>query len=315
MIIQGDARAIPLADESVNCCVTSPPYWGLRDYGTATQIGLEKTPDEYVANMVAMFREVRRVLRADGTLWLNLGDTYVHSGSGPPGTTSKTNSVTNVAQFIGRQSHDAELPPKSLVGIPWRVALALQADGWILRSDIIWAKPNPMPESVRDRPTKSHEHLFMLAKSTRYYFNQEAVRENYAREYKDGPGFGGFANRENTKSAALTRAMPNLNRTGIGPNAKVGNGRNIRDVWTIATQPYPGAHFAVMPPKLVEPCIKAGCPEGGLVLDPFMGAGTVGLVADRLRRRWVGLELSAEYARMARDRIRDDCPLFAGVGA
>ncbi len=308
MILRGDARAIPLADESVNCVVTSPPYWGLRDYGEQGQLGLEPTPEEYVTAMVGVFREVWRVLRADGTLWLNLGDSYIGNAS-PGGEDTRTCGTPNARDTVPSKTG---LPAKNLVGIPWRVAFALQADGWILRSDIIWAKKNPMPESVRDRPTKSHEHLFLLAKSPRYYWDQDAVREP-ALQPIGVPRQTGQGKRKNADPGA-GRYQNNLSKSILGSN-QGSPFRNIRDVWTIATQPYPGAHFAVMPPALVEPCIKAGCPEGGIVLDPFMGAGTVGLVADRLRRRWVGLELSQEYARMARDRIYDDCPLFAGIGA
>jgi DNA modification methylase len=302
MIINGNALALPLADESVHCCVTSPPYWGLRDYGNDAQIGLEQTPDEYVARLVAVFREVHRVLRDDGTLWLNLGDSYV--GSANSGGHGKQDTLHYAT---GLPAKRAALPPKSLVGIPWRVAFALHADGWILRSDIIWAKPNPMPESVRDRPTKSHEYMFLLAKRARYYFDQDAVRQEPGEAPRStiSPGAGAAAIDQGDRM----RTTPIGRTCGTHPA-----GRNIRDVWTIATQPYPGAHFAVMHPALVEPCVKAGSPEGGVVLDPFAGAETVGLVADRLRRRFVGVELNPAFARLAADRIRDDCPLFAGVG-
>lgn len=306
MIALGDARHLPLAADSVHCCVTSPPYWGLRDYGTANQLGLEPTPDEYVANMVTAFREVWRVLRPEGTLWLNLGDSYATGGKGGGGNfmeMRKKGAWKLRSKASGWRAAPPGLKHKDLVGIPWRVAFALQADGWYLRSDIIWAKPNPMPESVTDRPTKSHEHLFLLAKSPRYYFDQDAVREP-ARDW-------GTRDRTNWKARdpAHNTSAPH---TGGEKGNFAESGRNIRDVWIVATQPFPGAHFAVMPSKLVEPCIKAGCPEGGTVLDPFAGAGTVGLVADRLRRRFVGVELSPEFSRMAHERITGDCPLFSG---
>jgi DNA modification methylase len=255
--------------------------------------------------MVSVFREVWRVLRLDGTLWLNIGDSYAGARAGPQGETGQMHDRSVAAQRC-RVRNNGSIPtglkPKDLVGIPWRVAFALQSDGWWLRSDIIWAKPNPMPESVRDRPTKSHEYLFMLAKSPKYYFDQDAVREA-----DSGVASGnGFVGRQGgARSTAVDGGDGNPARF------EAGCGRNIRDVWTVATQPFHGAHFAVMPPKLVEPCIKAGCPEGGTVLDPFAGAGTVGLVADRLRRAFVGVELNPEFASMARYRIVDDCPLFA----
>nr|NIO76790.1 site-specific DNA-methyltransferase [Armatimonadota bacterium] len=294
---------------SVDCVVTSPPYWKQRDYGTATQLGLEESPQQYVASLVLALREVRRVMKPTATLWLNIGDTHAGSRCGPQGKTGLRSDRSFTAPQMEKL---CDLPLKSLIGIPWRVALAMQDDGWILRSNIIWAKPNPRCESVKDRPTKSHEHVFLFVKQGSYYFDQDAVREPHTMKPQ--------RRHVPHKASQPDGLMPAQTYSGCGVRSEPdvdGHplGRNIRDVWKINTQAFPGAHFAVMPPRLVEPCIKAGCPEGGLVLDPFMGAGTVGLVADRLRRRWVGLELSAEYARMARDRIRDDCPLFAGVGA
>jgi site-specific DNA-methyltransferase (adenine-specific) len=285
--------------ESVHCVVTSPPYWGLRDYGVVGQLGLETTPEEYVANMVLVFREVRRVLRADGTLWLNLGDSYATGGGSigrAPGGGDQGERFIRAGMIATQPNRMpiAGLKPKDLIGIPWRVAFALQADGWYLRSDIIWAKPNPMPESVTDRPTKSHEYLFLLSKSARYYFDQESVREpsqpsSIARmksgwngnERRDHPN-GGHDNI--SKFIGTDRGME-----------KALAGRNLRSVWTVATMPYPGAHFATFPRKLVEPCIKAGCPEGGSVLDPFAGSGTTALVAQQLGRRAVLIDLSADY--------------------
>jgi DNA modification methylase len=278
LLIQGDARRIPLADGSVQCVVTSPPYWGLRDYGVDGQLGLEATPDEYVTNIVSVFREVRRVLRDDGTLWLNLGDSYAgswgaQSRGGPPSASSplrgnghvgggpklKSLSAIQIAAHpkgthTGSLKNTPNLKPKDLVGIPWKVAFALQADGWYLRSDIIWSKPNPMPESVTDRPTKAHEYVFLLTKSARYYYDADAVREPHVRPGEVNHGGG-------TRRSA--------GRSDSGKGVRDGtcqynpNGRNARTVWTIATKPYPEAHFATFPPELAERCIKAGTSEKG----------------------------------------------------
>jgi len=315
-----------LEAESVHCVVTSPPYWGLRDYGTATwegggpgcdhdqrrrehdpdsksatnsgaardglagktlcrkcgarrvdaQLGLEATVEEHVEKMVEVFRAVRRVMRKDAVLFLNYGDTY---------------------------------RGKQLLGLPWRVAFALQADGWWLRSDIIWSKPNPMPESVTDRPTKSHEHLFLLAKSSTYFYDADAVRVPHAEKTLTHRGQG---------SCGKASSQDSLGKVASGSWSKTvrivdPRGCNLRDVWVIPTEPFPGAHFATFSTKLVEPCIKAGCPEGGTVLDPFAGACTTLLVADRLGRNGIGIELNPEYARMGADRIRQDCPMFSSV--
>jgi DNA modification methylase len=311
-VIRADARALPIVDGCVQTCVTSPPYWGLRDYGNSDQIGLEATPEAYVAQLVAVFADVRRVLKPDGTLWLNLGDSYSGNGlSGGDGSKAfggtRPDKVARHAAIVSNAAAKRTgLKPKDLVGIPWRVAFALQADGWYLRSDIIWSKSNPMPESVTDRPTKAHEYIFLLAKSPRYYYDVDAIAEPYARPYSDGPGFGGFANRANTKSADLTAAMPTLNRTGFGPNARVSEDatRNKRSVWHIATQPYPEAHFATFPPALVEPCILAGSRPGDLVLDPFLGSGTVGQVCERFGRRWVGTDLTYQHLSKGRTAQR-----------
>lgn len=289
-------RQIP--DESVNCVVTSPPYWGLRDYGVAGQIGLEKTPAEFVSRMVEVFREVRRVLRSDGVCFVNLGDSYAATTKGSSGKGEK--QVTNAGTLLADRSWSIPdgLKPKDLCGIPWRVAFALQDDGWWLRQDIIWAKPNPMPESVTDRCTKAHEYVFLLTKAERYWWDQEAIKE---------VGSG--------------RVPGNTNPLGKGAdNPRIANGgkgifaaqqreqidRNKRSVWTIATNPFPEAHFATFPPELPEICIKAGCPKGGTVLDPFGGAGTTGLVADRLQRHAILIELNPEYAAMADARINKD---------
>ena len=308
-IREGDCRELlrEMPAGSVRCCVTSPPYWGLRDYGHEGQLGLERTPEEYVARLVEVFREVRRVLADDGTLWLNLGDRYASGGRGG-GMEGEAGAKqrSNFGALLGPKKAPDGLKPKDLVGIPWRVAFALQADGWYLRSDIIWAKPNPMPESVTDRPTKAHEYLFLLAKSQRYYYDAAAISEPSV----DPPGV--------SRGGALARfgrdeklIAANAHR---GDKIPVSDGsRNRRTVWTVPTSFYSGAHFATFPPALIEPCIKAGCPVGGTVLDPFGGAGTTGLVADRLQRNALLIELNAEYAEMARKRIHDDGPLFAQV--
>lgn len=267
---------------SVQTCVTSPPYWGLRDYGHNGQIGLEQTPDQYVAELVEVFREVRRVLADDGTLWLNLGDTYG--------------------------------PGKQLQGIPWRVAFALQADGWWLRQDIIWAKPNPMPESVTDRCTKAHEYVFLLTKSDKYFYDALAVQEPFADERQGNPGAYKWSYANTGGKGGVRGQAGDTKIQDRGWNADgAKSGRNRRSVWNIATKPYAGAHFAVMPEALAEPCILAGSRPGDLVLDPFAGSGTVGVVALRHDRDFIGTELNPEYAALAEARIYDDGPLMNAV--
>jgi len=310
-IREGDALHLlrEMPDTSVHCCVTSPPYWGLRDYGAEGQIGLEATPDEYVARMVEVFRDVRRVLRDDGTCWVNLGDSYNAAGREGHGTRIGHKQQTNRASGSGADSNrptDRALKPKDLVGIPWRVAFALQSDGWYLRQDIIWAKPNPMPESVADRCTKAHEYVFLLSKSERYHYDAGAIAEAAICA-------GRVTEYDGTQKNA--NVDPTLQRTRLGgangsQSVTVGDTRNRRSVWTIPTAPYPGAHFATFPPALVEPCILAGCPDGGTVLDPFSGSGTTGMVALRHGRSYVGLELNPAYAALSRTRIDGDCPLF-----
>ena len=269
-ILTGDCREMlrTLEAGSVRTCITSPPYFGLRDYGVDGQIGLEQTPDDYVNELVEVFREVRRVLSDDGTLWLNIGDSYAGGGGGNYNKTGVSQAggqhITNVRNRP-EWLENAGVKPKDLMGIPWRVAFALQADGWYLRSDIIWHKPNPMPESVTDRPTKAHEYLFLLSKSPRYYYDHEAIKED----------------------------------------AVEGHKRNKRDVWSINTKPFKGAHFAVMPEALVEPCVLAGSAEGDTILDPFTGSGTVGVVALKHRRNFVGTELNPEYVEIAEQRLND----------
>jgi DNA modification methylase len=395
-ILIGDCRARlkELPDESVHCVVTSPPYFGLRDYGTATweggnditcnhrkvvdadfavatstlgggkkttghlqegfssvcgrcgarridsQIGLEQTPDAYVAELVAVFREVRRVLRGDGTCWLNLGDSYAGSWGNYGGKNRGAGTqriIRNGSQVPNKAYDDLAhwrpptagklgpgIKPKDLIGIPWRVAFALQADGWWLRQDIIWSKPNPMPESVTDRCTKAHEYLFLLTKSARYFYDAEAIKEpaisgDPRKPYApgqldnrgDGHDRGGGKVRESVKRGGFnskTNAMP-----GREAFRAIEDWRNKRSVWEVATQPFAEAHFATFPPDLIEPCIKAGCPDGGTVLDPFGGAGTTGLVADRLGRNAILIELNPEYANMAERRLRGDSPMFADV--
>lgn len=289
-ILHGDCRDIlpTLPEKSVHCCVTSPPYWGLRDYGVVGQLGLEPTPDEYVANLVEVFREVWRVLRDDGTAWLNLGDSYATQpgkGSNVPQTKWAANSYPESA---AHRSQDCGVKPKNLVGIPWRVAFALQADGWYLRSDIIWSKPNPMPESVTDRPTKAHEYLFLLSKGQKYFYDHEAVKEPATRA---GCAPGGNHKVDGSRNDA-----------GRDMQKPVDENRNKRSVWTVATAPYSGAHFAVFPPALIEPCIKAGCPEGGTVLDPFGGSGTTGRVAVQHRRNAILIELNPDYISLQHKR-------------
>jgi DNA modification methylase len=312
-----------MPDECVQMCVTSPPYWGLRDYGVDGQLGLERTPEEYVAKMVEVFREVRRVLKADGTLWLNLGDSYASGGRsnyGPPNSMK-----SNGCKHESRPQQPDGLKPKDLVGIPWRVAFALQADGWYLRQDIIWHKPNPMPESVKDRCTKAHEYLFLLSKSERYFYDRTVIFEPLqTAEHENYPERARITGR-GTQAAAIARGNDRSKSGGFPPsyrgssfnNGKTGAvhpntgkvprtdaaGRNRRSVWTIPTQPYPEAHFATFPPALIEPCILAGARLGDVVLDPFMGAGTTGVVAGKLGRQWIGIEINPEYCRMAEDRI------------
>lgn len=298
MLIRSNAIRIPVAVETVQCVVTSPPYWGLRDYGLTDGIGLEPTLDGYLENMLTVFREVKRVLREDGTLWLNLGDCY----SGSWG--SMSHDLDGKAKRMGYNARPASsypqngLKPKDLIGLPWRVAFALQADGWYLRSDIIWHKPNPMPESVRDRPTRSHEYVFLLTKRARYYYDADAVREN---------GTGTEYDRPKRAAGRMTGTRYLVEGKGqevAGDSFGVGSAtRNRRTVWNIATQSYRGAHFATFPEKLVEPCILAGSKPGDLVLDPFCGSGTTGAVAKRLGRDFVGLDMSAEYLGLAQKRI------------
>lgn len=304
-VLVGDVRdrLRDMPDESVHCVVTSPPYFGLRDYGVAGQIGLEPTLAAFVAALVDVFREVRRVLRSDGTCWVNLGDSYASGG-----WSSRDDDKKLPQRGMGMRPKDG-LKPKDLIGIPWRVAFALQADGWWLRQDIIWHKPNPMPESVTDRCTKAHEYLFLLTQSERYFFDAGAVRQDAS---PNTHARGKNGSREQPRSVGLPRYHRG-GRRDSGVMRDDGVSRNRRSVWTIATQPFAGAHFATFPPALVEPCILAGCPTGGTVLDPFLGAGTTGLVADRLGRNCIGIELNPGYAEIARKRIGGDASLLSRV--
>lgn len=354
-ILVGDAleRLREIPESSVNCCVTSPPYWGLRNYGVAGQLGLEASPIEYTKKIVEVFDQVRRVLRPDGVLWLNLGDCYA-TGAGAvgdcpgggeqgarwrgdidrirddkrgyrgerlangrgdqPAELRKKTRSTRDGSHAGKHTAMASmgpmnqpnrmpiagLKPKDLVGIPWRVAFALQAAGWWLRSDCIWTKPNPMPESTKDRPTRSHEYVFLLSKSQRYYYDYEAVKEpavsKKLRKFTDG-GIDKQRGHSRKHAGFNGRYAETLAKNGVPEK------RNLRSVWPITPQPFHEAHFAVFPEKLAERCILSGAPAGGIVLDPFMGAGTVALVSLKLGRRFIGVELNPEYAAIARSRI------------
>ena len=359
-IITGDSLQVlrTMEDESIDCIITSPPYYGLRDYGTAKweggdpncphyrtskysentatghkammekghavgdaiyktvcplcgavriddQIGLEETPEEYIEHLVTVFREARRVLKKDGTLWLNIGDSYA-GGAGRWGgdknmSAKQTSNNGSIGQIPVTQkwSHET-IRQKKLIGIPWMLAFALRADGWYLRQDIIWQKPNPMPESVKDRCTKSHEYIFLLSKSPKYYFDYEAIKEpRTAKEKGESRTYrGGVYTNGNTFNNSAK-----IERTSHGNKPASSDLRNKRDVWNIAIKPYKGAHFATFPEALVEPCLLAGCPEGGTALDPFSGAGTVGVVCKKKGRNYVGIELNPEYAQLQADRI------------
>ena len=302
-------KTIP--DNSVNCCVTSPPYYGLRDYGVDGQIGLEDTPKQYVEKMVAVFREVRRVLMDDGTLWLNLGDSYAGSGCGRNGNgeigvlssaKQRSNQGANIGNLHGISKIGEGLKPKDLIGIPWMVAFALRADGWYLRQDIIWHKPNPMPESVTDRCTKSHEYIFLMSKSQRYYYDYEVIQEKTVTT-------GVHTNKKYTGNSSIYAGNhPNAN-SGLA-SMEIGENKNKRSVWTVSVKPFKEAHFATFPPDLIVDCIKAGCPENGIVLDPFMGAGTTAVVARKLNRNYIGFELNHDYCKIQERRIYEELGMY-----
>jgi DNA modification methylase len=334
-------RLRELPDASVNCCVTSPPYFGLRDYGHEGQMGLEPTPDEFVAGMVEVFREVKRVLRDDGTLWLNIGDTYNNNPStsdiprADQGNGSGAFSIPPEKHMLANRAKANKAQPliervikkKDLIGIPWLLAFALRADGWYLRQDIIWSKPNPMPESVRDRCTKAHEYLFLLSKGPRYYYDAEAIAEP---AIYGGDWAGSSFDNGKTAQHQLGRSQKSDRRAGNGRftyNGKRQGGegtgqeafvaiketRNKRSVWEVATQPFSEAHFATFPISLIEPCILAGCPKGGTVIDPFGGAGTTAMAASKHGRDAILVELNREYALMAERRLRRADLLFADI--
>jgi DNA modification methylase len=354
LVLTGDVlanlTAMPAA--SVRCVVTSPPYWGLRDYGVEGQIGLEPTPAAYLERMVAVFREVRRVLRDDGTCWVNMGDGYTSGGRATWRSGASENKGQDVQNDQSRPDTPQGLKPKDMLGMPWRLAFALQEDGWWLRQDIIWSKPNPMPESVTDRCTKAHEYIFLLTKSERYFYDAEAVKEpangwndsaiddgknaevhpnvGKKRAHPRGPGnkthkgtsaYEGGAAEHRTKAGLVAYAerqraidrkadaemvhgnKPGRSDGGAACNAPGQHRRNKRSVWEIATEPYTEAHFATFPTKLVEPCILAGSKPGDVVLDPFSGSGTTGVVALRLGREYIGIELNPEYVAMSERRL------------
>lgn len=306
-ILVGDCRERlrELPDQSVNCCVTSPPYFGLRSYlpdghpSKALEMGQEQTPDEFVAAMVEVFREVRRVLRDDGTLWLNIGDSYANDGKWGGSTGGKHVAGVSGKGGPGRRKTTTGLKGKDLIGIPWMLAFALRADGWWLREDIVWHKPNCMPDPAKDRCTRSHEIIFHLSKSARYYHDAEAIAEDAVSEKPAGNGY----------KRGHRLSLQNTDGSTRGSDEKwsgIGGKRNKRSVWTVPTRPFKEAHFATFPPALIEPCILAGCPVGGTVLDPFGGAGTTGLVADRLQRNAVLIDLHSDFTDMADRRITRD---------
>jgi DNA modification methylase len=311
LFLLGDTREQMrrLPPGEIACCVTSPPYFGLRDYGVEGQIGIEPTPEAFVASMVEVFREVKRVLRPDGTLWVNLGDSYAGGGGFSPNSPSNLNGskqVTSKGSIRGAVGVPNGLKTKDLIGIPWMVAFALRNDGWYLRQDIVWHKPNPMPESVTDRCTKAHEYLFLLTKSERYCFDAEAIREPCSEDMQRRAARGHTRGARGRVDASRQDAD-----TLRGEQAKIidtSNGRNKRSVWTVPTHPYKGAHFATFPPALIEPCILAGSRPGDVVLDPFGGAGTTALVSLQHGRDSVYIDLNPEYERIARARLAGAFP-------
>lgn len=328
IILPGDCAAslMTLPGSSVHCCITSPPYYGLRDYGVDGQIGLEPTPEEYIQRLVSVFREVRRVLRDDGTLWVNIGDSYARQGgreSDQPRHWDGRESTPGSMHYT-RIATDIGLKPKDLIGIPWMLAFALRADGWWLRQDIIWHKPNPMPESVKDRCTKAHEYIFMLSKSARYWYDAGSISEGSVTAI---PGYTGgqyappvqvaHSGRRTDKQSGHGRRHAGFNDRWDAAEASgsVPTTRNRRSVWTLATLPTPEAHFATFPIELPELCLKAGCPEGGTVLDPFSGAGTTGLACLKNGRQYIGCELNPKYVEISYERARKYYPLLLGGAA
>jgi len=288
-------------------CVTSPPYWGLRDYGQEAQLGLEDSPEAFIENLCLVFDEVWRVLADDGTLWVNMGDSYAGSGKGrnadgshQPGGKQGTNAGT----IVGKLSKtDAGIPAKNLVGIPWMFAFAMRTRGWYLRQDIIWSKPNPMPESVKDRCTKSHEYIFLFSKQPSYYYDHEAIKEDISEKNKTHyKKYASLSSKSESKTNQV-RDDGGFDATHCGFSTSDTEKKNKRSVWSVSTQPYAGAHFAVYPPKLILPCILAGSAPGDTVLDPFSGSGTTGMVALQNDRNYVGIELNPDYAALSEKRI------------
>ena len=306
-ILEGDCLQMlkRLPSKSINTCITSPPYWGLRNYNDEEkQLGMEDTPEEFVDNLVKVFREVKRVLRDDGTFWLNLGDSYSSGGR----TTTTNQSLRGDKNYgVTRPKPSKGIKPKDLIGIPWRVAFALQQDGWYLRQDIIWNKPNPMPESVKDRCTKAHEYIFLLSKNVKYYFDNEAIQEDSVSI--NSKGEVGKANSTINIGKSVADKEGFEIRDGL-KDMGVYRQKNKRSVWTVTTKPYKDAHFATFPHDLIEPCVLAGCPRDGLVLDPFAGSGTTGQVALAHNRKAVLIELNAEYVQLIKTRYGIGTTLF-----
>ena len=304
-------RLKEIPDKSVNTCITSPPYWGLRDYGEGGQLGMENTPEEFVENLVNVFKEVKRVLRDDGTVWLNLGDSYISGKSrystreqtlAGGGENQKKYGILHKGGKKDMYGHSF-YKDKDLAGIPWRVAFALQQDGWYLRQDIIWHKPNPMPESVKDRCTKAHEYIFLLSKNVKYYFDNEVIKEKA--KFPNGPN------------------SPDKIKKGVGQHGMDTRGglakitalpyKNKRSVWTVTTKPFKEAHFATFPKDLIEPCVLAGCPENGVVFDPFGGSGTTCIVAESQNRNSIMVEINPEYVKIAKKRIEKELGIFQQI--
>lgn len=317
-----------LPDNCVDCCVTSPPYFGLRDYGHEGQIGLEETPELFVNKMVEVFTEVKRVLKKEGTLWLNLGDSYASDTKGTGGFSLK--QLSNAGSKFEARKFNHGVKQKDLIGIPWQVAFALRSSGWYLRQDIIWHKPNPMPESVTDRCTKSHEYIFLLSKTANYFYDADAIKtliadasvQRLMQNVEDQKGSDRVPGKTNGRMKAVIKGYNHRlggGDTGITGHSGnfdkdgnlIGDGKaNKRSVWTVTTKPYSDAHFATFPEDLIVDCIKAGCPENGLVLDPFMGAGTTALVASKLNRNYIGFELNSEYIKIAEKRLHKHLGFF-----
>lgn len=305
IIIQGDSLQVlrTLEGESVDCCITSPPYWGLRDYGVLGQLGLERTPEEFIQKMTDVFREVKRVLKKDGTLWLNIGDSY--ASSSPPGFQGKNGQRADRKKLTLKTiaKTGAGLKPKDLVGIPWMLAFALRAEGWYLRQDIIWSKPNVMPESTKDRCTKAHEYIFLLTKSPHYYYDNDSIREPLAAISIARAEYGYKSKKANLSGKLGRTGMQGVNVEKIGNRFANPAGRNKRSVWHIPTSGSDIEHAAMFPEKLIEPMILAGTRPKGIILDPFMGAGTTGLVAKKLGRQYIGIEINPAYIKIAEKRI------------